>query len=237
MATERQAVLVFSNAAVLDRARRGWPRAFEQLFECNDLVSWTNPGFDVHVFTSAEFGAIAESPRNIHYQEGSSFGERLENAVQSLTDLGYTKVVIVGSDCPDLQLGDVQLAFSALEHHRLVLGPDHRGGCYLIGLNVQDRRRLQGVRWQQNTDFEELLHRFGTENCWQLAVKLDLDTWNDIRLLARSASCWRVLATHLLRPFCSDPPSRSSKVCPRENHERLRWQLPPPPPILSPSAV
>jgi hypothetical protein len=236
MAAERQAVLVFSNAAVLDRARRGWPRAFEQLFECNDLLSWTNPGFDVHVFTSPGFGATAGARLNIHYQQGSSFGERLENAVQTLTDLGYRKVVVVGSDCPDLEVADIQHAFRALKENRLVLGPDHRGGCYLIGLNVQDRHPLHGVRWQRNTDFEELLRRFGRENCWQLSVKLDLDSWNDVCLLAKSASCWRELAASLLRALGSYPFDRSSKVCPRAKHERLRWQLPPPR-LLSLSAL
>jgi 2-phospho-L-lactate guanylyltransferase (CobY/MobA/RfbA family) len=230
MAANRQAVLVFSNAAVLDRARRGWPRAFEQLLECNDFLSWTNPGFDVHVFTSPGFGAIAEAPLSIHYQEGSYFGDRLENAVQTLTDIGYRKVVIVGSDCPDLELGDIQLAFSALEHHRLVLGPDHRGGCYLIGLDTRERHLLHGIRWQQNSDCAELIRRSGLRQTFVLAVKQDLDTIADIELLAKSASRWRDLASCLLRAVAAFfSAARPARIHSRLRSLRIHWQIPPPP--------
>ena len=229
MTRERQAVLVFSNPAGLDRARRGWPRAFEQLFECNRPLSWTNPGIDVHVFTSPGFGVIAEAPLNIHYQEGSSFGERLENAVQTLTDLGYKKVVVVGSDCPDLDLGDIELAFSALEQHRLVLGPDHRGGCYLIGLDTSERRLLHGIRWQQNSDCAELLQRSGSRQTFVLAVKQDLDTIADIELLAKSVSRWRDLASCLLRAVASFfAAARRIRIHSRLRSRRIQWQIPPP---------
>lgn len=228
MTDERQAVLVFSNVATLDRARRGWPRAFEQLLECNDLPSWARLGFDVHVFTSPGFAATGGPLPFVHCQQGASFGDRLQNAVQTLSDLGYGRVVIVGSDCPDLQAGDIREAFQALRERRLVLGPDHRGGCYLIGLNVRDRHRLYGVRWQHNTDCQELVRRFGAENCLQLAVKLDLDSWDDVRLLARSASSWRELAVSLLRTCGPYPFAKLSKICSRATDERVGWQLPPP---------
>ena len=229
MAAKRQAVLVFSSAAVLDRARRGWPRAFGQLLECNDLLSWTNLGFDVHVFSSPGFGVIPEAPLNIHYQEGSSFGERLDNAVQTLTDLGYSKVVVVGSDCPDLELEDIQLAFSALEHHRLVLGPDHRGGCYLIGFDTSERHLLHGIRWQQNSDCAELLRRSGSKRAFVLAVKQDLDTIADIELLASSTSRWRDLASCLLGALASFfATSRPAQIHSRLRYLRIHWQIPPP---------
>ena len=231
MTSQRQAVLVFANAAVLDCAQRGWPLAFQQLLERNDFPSWSNVGFDIHVFTSPGFATTSGTSLAIHRQSGSSFGEKLENAVATLADLGYTKVVIVGSDCPDLEPADIQQAFSALKQRRLVLGPDHRGGCYLIGLDVQDRCHLHGVQWQRNTDFEELLRRFGVENCWQLPVKLDLDTWSDLRLLARSPSRCREVAANLLRLFWSHSFYRSARFELRAKEQRIRWQLPPPPSV------
>lgn len=230
MTRERQAVLLFSNPAGLDRARRGWPRAFEQLFECNSPLSWTNPGIDVHVFTSPGFEMIAEAPLKIHYQEGPSFGERLENAVQTLTDLGYKKVVVVGSDCPDLDLGDIELAFSALEQHRLVLGPDHRGGCYLIGLDTSERHLLRGIRWQQNSDCAELLQRSGSRRTFVLAIKQDLDTIADIELLASSSSRWRHLARRLLQEIATfSVASHPARVHCELRSLRIQWQMPPPP--------
>ncbi len=228
MTSGRHAVLVFANAAVLDCAHRGWPRALAPLLKCNDFSSWSNLGFDVHVFTTIGADGACATPSTVHGQRGDSFGERLENAVETLSDLRYTKVVIVGSDCPDLRPQDIQQAFSALQDSQLVLGPDHRGGCYLIGFNIEDRLRLRGIQWQRNTDFVELLHRFGTENSWQLPVKLDLDTWEDVRVLAKSPSLWRQVAANLLQGFTSRPSPAPHKIQPLTRAQRIRWQLPPP---------
>src|SRR5260370_10561738 len=238
MTSDRHAVLVFADAAVLDCAHRGWPRALAPLLKCNDYSSWSNLGFDVHVFTTVGSDAPCATPGTVHAQRGDSFGERLEDAVETLSDLRYTKVVIVGSDCPDLRPQDIQQAFSALQGSQLVLGPDHRGGCYLIGFNIEDRWRLRGIQWRRNTDFDELLNRFGFENSWQLPVKIDLDTWEDVRLLAKSASFWRHTAAALLLSFRSYPSFTPSTIQLRTTEQRIRWQLPPPFPhaVLPPIA-
>ncbi len=228
MTSERHALLVFANAAVLDRAHRRWPRALQPLLECNKFPAWSNLGFDVHVFTSLGSAPACATTDNVHGQRGDSFGERLENAVETLSDLGYRKVVIVGSDCPDLRPTDIQQAFSALNERELALGPDHRGGCYLIGFNIEDRGRLHGIQWRRNTDFNELLNRFGAENSWRLPVKLDLDTWGDVRLLAKSQSLWRHVAATLLQLFESHPSSAPLRIQLLTREQRIRWQLPPP---------
>lgn len=227
MTTERQALLVFRNAAVVDCARRGWPRALAPLLECSDFSCWSKFGFDVHLFLSSGSAACATTD-SVHGQRGDSFGERLENAIETLSGFGYTKVVVVGSDCPDLQPTDILQAFSALEERQLVLGPDHRGGCYLIGLHVEDRSRLRDIQWQRNTDFDELLSRFGFENIWQLSVKIDLDSWEDVRLLAKSPSVWRQVAAILLQSFSSHPSCTTLQIHFRTREQRVRWQLPPP---------
>lgn len=226
MAPTRHALLVFANGAVHDCGHRGWPVALQQLLEIHNFPGWSDLGFDVHVFTS--HGLVANATRgNLHDQHGNSFGEKLENAVETLHGLGYTQIVIVGNDCPDLLATDIQQAFSELQKHQLVLGPDHRGGCYLIGFNTEDRGRLRCIQWQRNTDFSELVERFGVRNCLRLSVKLDLDTWEDIRLLAESPSSWRHVAECLLFIFRprSSPQSRTQLGT---NEQSIRWQMPPP---------
>ena len=48
----------------------------------------------------------------------------------------------MGRDCPGLGALDIERAFAELTSKKLVLGPDHRGGCYLIAFRIADRMVL-----------------------------------------------------------------------------------------------
>ena len=229
----RRALLIFAESAHVDCARRGWPRSFGNLLEIDSLCAQQQKDFDTHLFTSG-FHLANEQLTAIHAQVGVSFAERLDNAVEVLARLGYQEVVIIGRDCPDLELRDIHLVFDELDRHGLVVGPDHRGGCYLIGIHASDRSKLRGVQWQRNTDFRALLRRFGPQNAFQLAVKMDLDTWGDVRLLARSPSPWRYLAEFLLDSQLPNG-TKASAAEKRDPilFQRKDWQLPPPSPAVS----
>lgn len=226
-----QAILVFANPVAIDCQRRKWSRSFQRLFDTDRLVGLATPETDVHIFTSMAPGLSRGNLYTVHVQRytGAGFGERLQDAVDCLTGLGYCKIVIIGSDCPSLTAGDILKAFKLLDDKRLVLGPDHRGGCYLIGLHGGDRVPLAQIRWHQNTDCAELLNRCGENVTAQLPVKIDLDTLEDLRLLARAESCWKAMALALLQslnfiyPEVNGTPHRNAN-----KHQILAWQLPPP---------
>jgi glycosyltransferase A (GT-A) superfamily protein (DUF2064 family) len=231
MTRATQSLLVFADPVAIDCQRRKWPLTFQRLFNTERLAGLATGETDVHIFTSVELSASKSSPYTVHLQPytGASFGERLEDAVENLTTLGYGKIVIIGSDCPSLTADDIADAFQILEQKRLVLGPDHRGGCYLIGLHADDRATMSGICWHQNTDSAELLQRFGESSTAQLPVKIDLDTLEDLRLLARSKNAWSVLAAILLQSldvihYEAEESSHGSTA----NHQTLSWQLPPP---------
>lgn len=228
MKIQRQAVLVFANASALDCQRRRWPRAFGRLFETHDLADFQRVDCDIHVFSSPGSHHFQLSCGAQHRQEGSSFAQKLQNAVETLACLGYEKIVIVGGDCPDLNAGDVDQAFRLLQGKRLALGPDHRGGCYLIGLHTQDRDCLKNICWQRNTDFEELVSRFGAENAGCLSVKIDLDDFADLRSLARSLSSYRFEAALLLDSLGRVPKEGRFQSKSLAGKQRIFWQLPPP---------
>jgi glycosyltransferase A (GT-A) superfamily protein (DUF2064 family) len=50
----------------------------------------------------------------VHAQRGASFAARLEKAVETLAQLAYERVVIVGCDCPDLEAQDITTALQSL---------------------------------------------------------------------------------------------------------------------------
>lgn len=234
MTLRRRAVLVFADAIALDLCRRRWPKTSQRLLQTPLFDSSCVGGAHIHLFTSPGF-ALSSSPAfTVHSQQGSSFGERFENAIEALARLGYDNIVIVGRDCPDLESADILRAFSLLENYRLVLGPDHRGGCYLIAFHASDRAILKNVRWQEGTDSVELQQRFGPESTALLPVKYDLDTLRDVWLLARSGSRWQRIAELLLQTLQSQSVAfEPIWVDSRLLRLRIHWQLPPPESPLS----
>ncbi len=229
MSIQRRALLIFADSAHTDCQRRGWPSAFRILLETQSFTFEENPGFDLHLFTSRGAHRPGSSSLQVHFQEGASFGQRLENAIESLAGLGYEELVIVGRDCPELGRNDIGDAFSLLRQHRLVLGPDHRGGCYLIGIHASDRENLQGIRWQRNTDCRQIFDRFRGQDVCKLAVKLDLDSLSDVWLLFRSTSRWAIVSELLRASLLGHPsaPARDKLNSSVENQREL-WQFPPP---------
>ena len=124
----------------------------------------------------------------IHRQVGHDFAARLENAIEKINELGYDEIVVIGRDCPSLRQIDIENALAELESRKLVLGPDHRGGCYLIAFRLRDRALLRGVRWRQHTDCAQLCDRCLPSELALLPLKHELDSWADIRLFARCES-------------------------------------------------
>lgn len=67
-------------------------------------------------------------------QEGSSLGDRMMLSFFELFQQGYAKIVIIGSDCPELTGFIIDDAFEKLHSHDVVVGPSTDGGYYLLGL-------------------------------------------------------------------------------------------------------
>ena len=67
-------------------------------------------------------------------QKGEDLGEKMFNAINQVLLKGYKKVVLMGSDIPDLSAKDIQASFQILEEHDIVLGPTYDGGYYLVGM-------------------------------------------------------------------------------------------------------
>ena len=66
-------------------------------------------------------------------QKGMDIGEKMENAF--LENKDFEKVVLIGSDCFEINEDIIEDAYIALEDHDCVIGPSRDGGYYLIGAN------------------------------------------------------------------------------------------------------
>ena len=55
--------------------------------------------------------------------------------------------IIIGSDCPYLELNDLEAAYSALQTHDAVLGPAADGGYWLISLTTPCPAIFERIQW------------------------------------------------------------------------------------------
>lgn len=109
-------------------------------------------------------------------QKGRNLGQRMSNATAYLFKAGYKKVVLIGSDSPDLPLCFIQKAFSALDSYQLAIGPAKDGGYYLIGMNRPLNHIFRGIIWGQNDVLKKTLLKADEGRiCYFL-----LPEWSDI---------------------------------------------------------
>lgn len=80
-------------------------------------------------------------------QVEGDLGTKMAAAFQMSFNSGMEKVVIIGTDCPDLKAELMAQAFDELAGHDLVFGPALDGGYYLIGLRKFIPEILMGINW------------------------------------------------------------------------------------------
>lgn len=83
-------------------------------------------------------------------QKGGNLGQRMYNAFKYAVQRSVLKIVIIGSDSPDLPVSFIRSAFFALNDNDVVLGPCEDGGYYLIGLKKPCFDLFKGVEWSGN---------------------------------------------------------------------------------------
>jgi len=91
-------------------------------------------------------------------QEEGDLGARMRLAFRKGFRQGWKRVVLIGSDLPDLTPAIIRESFERLTNHDLVLGPARDGGYYLIGLKA-NRPELFGnpIIWGTKEVLEKTL--------------------------------------------------------------------------------
>lgn len=109
-------------------------------------------------------------------------GLRLQRQVSRAFREGTRQLVIIGSDLPVLEEGDLHAAFAALSEVHLVLGPAEDGGYWLIGLNCPSPTLFSGVGWGGDGVLQTTISRAKHAGLrWQLLRSLaDLDRPGDL---------------------------------------------------------
>lgn len=86
-------------------------------------------------------------------QQGDDRGSRMYDAFTRAFADGKQRVIIIGTDCIDLESHMIKEAFAVLESNDVVLGPARDGGYYLLGM----KKFLPTLLTDKNWDSEDLL--------------------------------------------------------------------------------
>jgi rSAM/selenodomain-associated transferase 1 len=114
-------------------------------------------------------------------QRGDDLGQKMEYCINNAFSIGFRRVLLIGSDIPDLPEEIIGNAFRLLNTFDCVIGPSLDGGYYLIGFRRDSLlpEAFRGIRWgtdivlKKTTDILRIHH---------VSVHL-LQTWRDIDTL------------------------------------------------------
>jgi rSAM/selenodomain-associated transferase 1 len=118
--------------------------------------------------------------RDILYipQAGKDLGDRMKSAFIDIFSRGYSEVLLIGSDIPDLPERIIEEAFEGLKNSEAVVGPAFDGGYYLIGFRKDTflPEIFQGIHWGTDKVFAKTMEIFKRNN-YRVHV---LTKWRDV---------------------------------------------------------
>jgi uncharacterized protein len=115
-------------------------------------------------------------------QQGELLGDRIVSAVDAAFLEGDRRVVVIGTDCPQLQVEHLEAAFSLLQQTDVSIGPAADGGYYLIGMREPCPALFANISWGSDRVFQETLRnlRRMRKTVTQLPVLSDIDFPEDL---------------------------------------------------------
>ena len=152
-----------------------------KLLEHTKKVASLTPA-DLHVFYA--FDIVEDDMWNEdakHLQIEGELDVKIKAAFSKIFEMGYEKVVIIGSDCAELNDEILEQAFYGLDDHDFVIGPALDGGYYLLGMKSYAPDVFDDIAWSTETVFRSTLDRIGERSCATLPVLSDIDYEEDLK--------------------------------------------------------
>lgn len=157
----------------------------------NELLEYTRNstmGADCHkvVFYSEFVDKNDIWDENTFHKEvqlGRDLGERMKNAFATMLGHGFNKVVIIGSDCPEICSALIDNAFGMLDYTDVVIGPATDGGYYLLGLKQMHDALFEKKSWSTSHLLNETIGELKTRSiAFSLLPELsDVDEEKDLK--------------------------------------------------------
>lgn len=116
-------------------------------------------------------------------QIGENLGQKMSNSFKQVFNYGYKKVVIAGSDIPDLSVEIVNNAFECLNDFDVVISPSDDGGYSLLGMNNYYHELFENIEWSTNTVLEKTKQNIQNKQVRlkTLPLLIDIDTEDELK--------------------------------------------------------
>lgn len=109
-----------------------------------------------------------------------SLSEKINFLFEKLLRI-YEKVILIPMDLPFLSEEVISEALDKLENNDFVIGPEHNGGVYLIGMKRFNKHLFRNVAWSTKIACKGLVKNFNDHGeCVLLLERDDLNTLQDV---------------------------------------------------------
>lgn len=110
-------------------------------------------------------------------------GEKMLQAFEWGFESGYTKIVIIGTDCYELTSEILEQAFEKLVKNKVIIGPAQDGGYYLLGMKKAIPEIFENKKWSTESVLKDTVQDLET---LQLSYNLlpmlrDVDEFDDLK--------------------------------------------------------
>jgi hypothetical protein len=126
-----------------------------------------------------------------YIQQGADLGQRMKNAFEQGFKDGFTSIVGIGADLPEITPMHISDAFQALESTDFVFGPALDGGYYLVGISFDKGLYVFENKPWSTEDLFQLTKAEILENqhsVFELETLNDIDTLEDLKASAIAAN-------------------------------------------------
>ena len=122
-----------------------------------------------------------------HLQNGADLGERMQNAFAEAFARGQQRVLIIGSDCVELETYMIKEAFAVLENNDVVIGPAKDGGYYLLGMRKFYPTLFENKPWSSEDLLMDTIIDLKKLNApyYLLKTLSDIDHVEDLALMSK----------------------------------------------------
>lgn len=133
-------------------------------------------------------------------QGDGDLGQRMARAAERTLDNGEN-ILLVGTDCPEMDATHLTAAAAALQDHDASLIGSADGGYVLLGLRRYDDAAFDNMAWSTNTVMAETLRRFAALG-WRVKTLGELHDIDDAADLLWLPTSW---AVHEINPTIDSP--------------------------------